>query len=170
MRFLLVLTLPFLLAAGPAAARPELAQAPQLAQRDLAGIVFSEVERRLVHEFYGVAAPGGSYGKIKHKHKGKGRGRGKGKSKGRGKGMPPGLARRGALPPGLQRQLDRKGRLPPGLAKRGLPGNLHGRLPRLPRGVERVIVGDDVLLIQAATGLVLDAIIGVAKSTRHRRK
>ncbi|HXF67878.1 MAG TPA: hypothetical protein VNK67_14425 [Burkholderiales bacterium] len=74
-----------------------------------------------------------------------------------GAGYPPGLAQREALQPGLQ-QLRGQGRLPPGLRRRPLPGELEHRLARLPPGYERVLVGGDVLLIQSATGIVLDAL------------
>ena len=71
--------------------------------------------------------------------------------------MPPGLAKRDELPPGLARQLTERGTLPPGLAKRDLPADLAGKLPR--RGkTSRVIVDDDVVLIDNATERVLDVI------------
>src|SRR5215469_4458222 len=38
-----------------------------------------------------------------------------------GQGLPPGLAKREALPPGLEKQLVRNGTLPPGLQKRIQP-------------------------------------------------
>ena len=48
----------------------------------------------------------------------------------------------GALPPGLQKQLDKNNRLRPGLQKRlePLPVGLDRRLPRLPEHWERVIL------------------------------
>ena len=56
-------------------------------------------------------------------------GKGKGKGKGRNKGMPPGLAKKQQLPPGLQRRVAKHGSLPPGLAKRDLPDDLERELP-----------------------------------------
>ena len=78
--------------------------------------------------------------------------------------LPPGLARRDTLPPGLQRQLVRNGRLPPGLEKRALPPDLVSRLPTRDRRYDLVQVGADVLLILAATGVILDIIEDPAAS------
>ena len=72
--------------------------------------------------------------------------------------LPPGLAKRDSLPPGLQKQLDRTGRLPPGLRGEPLPRDLDQELPPTPEDVKRVIVGDDVVLKEAATDMVLDVI------------
>jgi len=102
----------------------------------LVDIVFTEVERRIVEEFYGRRATYPSGG---------------------GKGLPPGLAKRDELPPGLAK----RDQLPPGLAKRALPGDLSHRLGLPRHGTERIIVGNDVLLVQAATGVVLDILYDV---------
>ncbi len=72
--------------------------------------------------------------------------------------LPPGLARRESLPPGLRRQLVRNGRLPPGLEKRALPADLRARLPARDPRYDIVRVGTDVLLILIATGVILDII------------
>ncbi|MGH9649970.1 MAG: hypothetical protein ACRD3I_05810, partial [Terriglobales bacterium] len=66
--------------------------------------------------------------------------------------LPPGLAKRESLPPGLQRQLERNGTLPPGLQKRvqPLPAVCENNLPRLPRDLERVIFGRRVMLLDPA--------------------
>ena len=77
-------------------------------------------------------------------------------NKGKNKQMPPGLAKRDRLPPGLQKQLEKNGTLPPGLAKRDLPAELESQLPPAQDGTERVIAGNDVVLIHQATGVVLD--------------
>jgi len=69
--------------------------------------------------------------------------------------MPPGVAKRGGdLPPGLAK---RSGKLPPGLAKR-LPSDLRRDLPPPPRSPKyrRVVVDNDIVLIDAATNKVLD--------------
>jgi hypothetical protein len=58
------------------------------------------------------------------------------------------------LPPGIQKNLARGKPLPPGIAKRYLPGALIGQLPPRP-GYEWRIVGADVLLVVAATQLVV---------------
>lgn len=66
--------------------------------------------------------------------------------------LPPGLAKRDRLPPGLERQVQRNGQLPPGLQKRvqPLPGVCTARLPRLPVDWVRVILGNRVLLLDRA--------------------
>ena len=64
--------------------------------------------------------------------------------------LPPGLAKRGGdLPPGLERQLQRNGTLPPGLQKRVrlLPERCEERLPRLPGGWARVVLGARIMLL-----------------------
>ena len=60
-------------------------------------------------------------------------------------------------------QLQRNGTLPPGLAKKPLPPGLSGRLPPLAPGTARYVIDSDVVLIQKATGLILDILSGVAK-------
>ncbi len=78
------------------------------------------------------------------------------KGKGKQKGVPPGLAKRARLPPGLQQRLVKTGRLPPGLQRKRLPEELEARLPKLPPGQERVLVDNDLLLIERASGVILD--------------
>ena len=95
-------------------------------------------------------------GRGKHKNK-----QGKGKGRGRGKGLPPGLAKRDKLPPGLQKQLERNGKLPPGLQKSEFPEDLQAKLGPPKEGTERAIVGNDAVLIDTATNVVLDVIRNV---------
>jgi len=67
--------------------------------------------------------------------------------------LPPGLAKRGGnLPPGLERQLRENGSLPPGLQKRlqPFPVELSRRLPPLPNGYSRVMLGTRVLILNRA--------------------
>ncbi|MGE4281839.1 MAG: hypothetical protein AB7G62_19820, partial [Magnetospirillum sp.] len=78
---------------------------------------------------------------------------------GKEKKMPPGLAKRDQLPPGLAK----RDTLPPGLAKRDLPSDLERRLSRLPGGYSRKSVGSDIVLIEEATGIVLDILKGAAR-------
>ncbi len=63
-------------------------------------------------------------------------------------GLPPGLAKREQLPPGLQKHIQKNGQLPPGLQKKvqPLPAACEARLPRLPSGYSRVILGNYVIL------------------------
>ena len=76
-------------------------------------------------------------------------------------GLPPGLAKRNSLPPGLAKQLRRNGRLPPGLEKRRLPHDLRGGLGDFYDGTDTQIVGSDVLLVETATGVILDILRNV---------
>jgi hypothetical protein len=142
-----------LLAGAPAAADPGKGAAKGAEQgsgSDVLGRVFSEIEKHLIREYYGQhdATPGKSNGK------------------GNSRKMPPGLAKREHLPPGLERQLEKNGTLPPGLAKRDLPPDLVSRLPRRPPGIERKIVGTDVVLVEQATGVILDILRGVATNKK----
>jgi Ni/Co efflux regulator RcnB len=50
--------------------------------------------------------------------------------------------------------------LPPGIAKRELPDNLLSKLPARP-GYDYVAVGDDVVLLDKATGVVADILANV---------
>ena len=61
------------------------------------------------------------------------------------------------LPPGIAKKIARGGALPPGIAKRYFPGDLIGLLPPRP-GQQWVVVGTDVVLVQAATNLILDVL------------
>src|SRR5262245_24115278 len=76
------------------------------------------------------------------------------------RGLPPGLAKKEHLPPGLQKQLARNGQLPPGLQKRiqPLPPTLETRLTRLPEGRRRVIISGSVILLDDRKNLILDMI------------
>lgn len=61
------------------------------------------------------------------------------------------------LPPGIERNLARGKPLPPGIAKR-FDGRLANELPRYP-GYEWERVGTDVVLIDAATRVVVDILV-----------
>ncbi len=84
------------------------------------------------------------------------------KAKTSGQGLPPGLAKRQRLPPGLQKHIDRTGRLPPGLEKRELPGDLRRLLP-YHKGRDYRVVGNDIVLIEIATELILDVMQGALR-------
>ncbi|MFH1803685.1 MAG: hypothetical protein ABID63_02215 [Pseudomonadota bacterium] len=68
------------------------------------------------------------------------------------------------LPPGIAMKLERGGTLPPGIAKRDLPAGLAARLPRPHPGTERLIAGNDVVLIEQGTGIILDIIRAVVRN------
>lgn len=78
--------------------------------------------------------------------------------------LPPGLAKRDRLPPGLAAQVERNGVLPPGLSGQALPDDLTRRLPRRAAEIDRVVVGSDVLLIERGTRLILDILEDVIAS------
>jgi len=75
-------------------------------------------------------------------------------------GLPPGLAKRDRLPPGLEKQLRERGTLPPGLQKRvqPLPFELERQLHRLPTGYHRVVIGSNVILMNERTSVIYDII------------
>lgn len=74
------------------------------------------------------------------------------------KHLPPGLAKRDELPPGLQKQIRRNGQLPPGLGGRRLPDALERRLSPLPAGYIRLQVGRDIVLMEQRTRITVDVI------------
>jgi len=78
-------------------------------------------------------------------------------------GLPPGLANREELPPGLQRQLVRNGKLPPGLEKKiqPLPPVLIAKLPPLPDDRTRVIIGGNIILMEKGTSIIVDILIDI---------
>ena len=96
-------------------------------------VAFSGKDRRLIHDHY----------KLKHKR------------------LPPGLAKKDKLPPGLEKQLKRKGKLPPGLQHRFLPLELTQKLSTLPKGYMRIKVGGDVMLLDEFTRVIVDIIYNV---------
>ncbi|HEX2117231.1 MAG TPA: anti-virulence regulator CigR family protein [Alphaproteobacteria bacterium] len=110
------------LQAAPAAAKP-----PQRESASIADIVFSEIEKRLIREYYAA-----------HGHAADN------------------------LPPGIRKKLARGKPLPPGIAKRFLPGELESQLPAH-AGTVRRVVGNDVVLVAAATGVILDILFDVIK-------
>ncbi len=77
--------------------------------------------------------------------------------------LPPGLAKRDHLPPGLERQLRKKGALPPGLQKRlqPLPRSLVRLLPRVPHDVVRGAIGPHVVLLELKSSETLDILWNV---------
>ncbi len=78
-------------------------------------------------------------------------------------GLPPGLAKREQLPPGLERQLRRNGTLPPGLQKKlhPFPLELERRMRRLPTGYRRVVIAGSIILMNEKTAVIYDIIRNV---------
>jgi hypothetical protein len=74
----------------------------------------------------------------------------------RGGSLPPGLAKRRALPPGLRNQVQEKGTLPPGLRRHlvPVPPRLLARFPPAPRYYQRYFAGDDLIVIDTRTNRI----------------
>jgi len=99
-----------------------------------AAIVFSDSDRRRIKEYY----------RSGYKDK--------------TKKLPPGLAKKNELPPGLRKHIEKHGQLPPGLEGRRLPDDLEMALQPLPAGYVRLQVGGDVLLMNEESRYVLDVV------------
>ena len=115
-------------------------------------IVIDEVARRILHDYYArnaqawvVAHPDQESGNKK-------------KNKNKHKGLPPGIAKKGTLPPGIAKQLGRNGQLPPGLEYHPLPPDLIVQLPPIAPEYRYVIADNRVMLIRAATNVILDVL------------
>jgi len=72
--------------------------------------------------------------------------------------LPPGLAKKDRLPPGLEKQLVRKGTLPPGLQKRfyPVPVELARELPPPPPDCANVLISGRIVLLNRKTNLIVD--------------
>jgi hypothetical protein len=75
-------------------------------------------------------------------------------------GLPPGLAKKEQLPPGLQRQLVRNGQLPPGLQKKiqPLPPVLERQLTAVPEGTKRFVLNGSIVLLNQQSNVILDIV------------
>jgi len=146
---------------GPCAAQSEPgasgAGTAQAAGPSVGEIIIDEAARRILHDYYarnanawvvanpdqGDADQGGGNNKNK-------------KNKNKHKDLPPGIAKKGTLPPGIAKQLVRNGQLPPGLEYHPLPPDLIVQLPPIAPDYRYVIADDRVMLIRAATNVILD--------------
>jgi len=72
--------------------------------------------------------------------------------------LPPGLAKRDRLPPGLERQLAVRGTLPPGLRKKiqSCPDDLERRLPPPPRDCRHVVIGGHIVVLNTRSFVIVD--------------
>lgn len=157
-RAILALAAGLLIAAGAGAASAQAPRSGMTQGGDVAAAVITALETRLIRDYFkglgrevlgaghGNEGRGGTEGRAKAKAKGKAWGKGKAKH------APPGLAKRQRLPPGLAK----RDTLPPGLRGRGLPGDLSSALPRRRPGQEFRVFDDDVVLLESATGMVID--------------
>jgi len=105
---------------------------------------FSELEKQIIEKYFKKTNDETNVSDDKNKKKNK------------QKDLPPGLAKKEKLPPGLAKQLERNGTLPPGLAKRNLPADLNAELSDPAEGLERTIVDNAVILVEKATGRIVD--------------
>ncbi len=101
-------------------------------EHGMVDIVFSDHDRALIRGYYGGA----------HKTK--------------QKQIPPGLAKKSKRPPGLQKQLVRRGQLPPGLEYHRLPHDLEQRLTHIPGDYLRVAIGGSFVLFNQHTKMIFD--------------
>jgi hypothetical protein len=72
--------------------------------------------------------------------------------------LPPGLAKKGKVPPGHAYRLQARHPLPPDAAWHYLPGNVERQLSRLPDGYVRIIVGASVAIMNVRTRIIFDVI------------
>jgi Ni/Co efflux regulator RcnB len=77
--------------------------------------------------------------------------------------VPPGLVRKGGLPPGQAKKWRIGQPLPPALEFYELPRPLMIHLGPPPPGTRYIRVASDILLIAIGTGLVLDALEDIAR-------
>lgn len=72
--------------------------------------------------------------------------------------LPPGLAKKDRLPPGLEKQLVRRGTLPPGLQKRiqPCPEEFVRYLPPPPPDCQHVLISGHIVLLNRKTNLIVD--------------
>lgn len=70
--------------------------------------------------------------------------------------LPPGLAKKGKVPPGHAYRLRRNDGIPPGVTWEYLPPDVEGRLSRLPDGYARIVIGADVAIMNTRTRVVVD--------------
>jgi hypothetical protein len=72
--------------------------------------------------------------------------------------LPPGLAKRDRLPPGLERQLVVRGTLPPGLQKKmqPCPRELEVMLPPAPPNYAHVVIGGNLVLVNRVNFQIAD--------------
>jgi hypothetical protein len=145
MRILLILTFLFAVSAPPVQAQTG----------DVSDQVFGAIEKKIIEDFFGEQAADAVSGTKKNKTKKNKNAKEDGGKKNKNVKN---KDKSGELPPGLQKHIEKHGTLPPGLAKKELPPGLAKRLGSTKSGLERLIVGDDVLLVEQATGVVLDII------------
>ncbi|HEY0833558.1 MAG TPA: anti-virulence regulator CigR family protein [Azospirillum sp.] len=66
-----------------------------------------------------------------------------------------------SLPPGIAKKVARGKPLPPGIAKKQVPAQLGMQLPYCAGALECVILGADLLILDAVNGIIRDVVRGV---------
>jgi hypothetical protein len=94
-------------------------------------VIFTSTDRDLIHAYYAKAM---------------------------GKPLPPGLEKKHHMTPGHYKQLRRHGHLPPGLERHPLPHRLDSQLSRLPQNFARLRIGNDIVLMDVHTNVIVDII------------
>ena len=136
------LTLPTVTTASAETGAPLDPRAVQVADDpDLGEIILTEIERRLIRSYYdrNYAHYIDTGGRNKHKS------------------IPPGLAKKGWLPPGIYKQLVQGSYIPSDVVYYPLPYDLRSQLPYR-TGYEYYIADDKVLLVRIGTNLILDVL------------
>lgn len=79
--------------------------------------------------------------------------------------LPPGLAKRRTLPPGLRRQLVERGTLPPGLQGYfvAVPDPWTARLPEIPPYYHRYFAGDDLVVVDTRSNRIVAVVRDVLR-------
>lgn len=72
----------------------------------------------------------------------------------RTQGLPPGLAKKGKIPPGIAAQIQQGKRLPDGVG-RAVPPYLLSQIGKYP-GYDQLLVGDDMVLVDAVSRVIVD--------------
>lgn len=153
-----------LILAGLSGVAPCVAQsepgAAQPAGPSVADIVIDEAARHILRNYYERNANAWVVAHPDDEDDGGGNGNNKKnkKNKNKHKDIPPGIAKKGSLPPGIYKQLVRNGQIPPDVHYQPLPPDLIVQLPPLQPAYRYVIVDDRVLLIQAATRAIMDVL------------
>lgn len=96
-------------------------------------VVFSDADRRILHDYYRI-----DY-----------------------RSLPPGLAKKGKVPPGHAHRHRVNQPLPPDAAWYYLPYNVERQLSRLPGDYVRIMIGADVAIMNVHTRVIVDLIENV---------
>src|SRR5690349_19282434 len=120
-------------------------------------IFMGEVEKRIIADYYRRHLYVYQQSPEWHEYE-----KSKGKKKHKHKGLPPGIAKKGTLPPGIAKQLARNNHMPREIEYHPLPPDLIVQLPPVQPAYRYVIVDNRVMLIQAASNLILDVLEVVA--------